>query len=355
MNFSKEQAFIVDALVLLASLLALGLIGVYYIDYNYKEHSLLSMAWAIWNGNDGDWGHCLIVPFISVGILVWERKKILSCELKPIQSAVVIMLAGFFFYWLGFRAEIQYFGHIGIQVIILGWILWKGGVPLLQRVFFPWVFLMFMWPFVFLDNMLAFPLRIIMTELANFILNVIGIDVVRQGTAILSAPDPTSGSKMGDLFAVDIANPCSGIRSLFALMMISALYAYFIMPSEKFFKRDDGQMTFSSLGESVYGLFTMILNNWKRWVIFIISLPLAVAGNLVRILILTFGTMLFGSEFAIGTLEEPSTFHLFAGFMVFVIALGGMAGVGGLLNLNWSQFFVKLAKPPHDIKKGSEY
>ena len=49
---------------------------------------------------------------------------------------------------------------------------------------------------------------------------------------------------------------------------------------------------------------------------------------------LTLGTVAFGSEFALGKdpLEHPSWFHLVAGYLVFIVALLGMTGVGALLN-----------------------
>ena len=46
---------------------------------------------------------------------------------------------------------------------------------------------------------------------------------------------------------------------------------------------------------------------------------------------LTLGTILLGSAVAIGTEEHPTTFHMAAGFFVFVVALGGMVGVSRIL------------------------
>ena len=76
---------------------------------------------------------------------------------------------------------------------------------------------------------------------------------------------------------------------------------------------------------------------WKKWVLFLCAPPLAVAGNLARIIMLTIGTVAFGSEFALGKnpLENPSWFHLAAGYLVFLVALCGMMGVGWLLSLTW--------------------
>jgi hypothetical protein len=65
--------------------------------------------------------------------------------------------------------------------------------------------------------------------------------------------------------------------------------------------------------------------------VFVLSPALAVAGNFGRMMMLTFGTMFLGSAVAIGTEEHPTTFHMAAGFFVFVVALAGMVAIGWIL------------------------
>jgi len=67
---------------------------------------------------------------------------------------------------------------------------------------------------------------------------------------------------------------------------------------------------------------------WQKWTLFLLSPALAVVGNFGRMMMLTFGTMFLGSAVAIGTEEHPTTFHMAAGFFVFVVALAGMAVLG---------------------------
>jgi exosortase/archaeosortase family protein len=106
----------------------------------------------------------------------------------------------------------------------------------------------------------------------------------------------------GQRFSVDVADPCSGMHSLFALTMIAALYAIAV---------------------------------FRRWwqILFIVlaAFPLAAFGNLCRILMLTFGTMSLGSSVALGTEEAPSGFHTAAGILVYLAALGGMLAIGSVL------------------------
>jgi exosortase len=141
------------------------------------------------------------------------------------------------------------------------------------------------------------------------VLNLIGYHSIRDGTSIVSAADPVAGIVNGQRYSVDVADPCSGIRSLFALTMISALV----------------------------GIFSF-RTGWKVMTLFAAALPLAVFGNFCRILMLTFGTVAFGSDFAVGTLENPTWFHLAAGFVVYIAALIGILLLAWLLN---GQFGIK--------------
>jgi exosortase/archaeosortase family protein len=159
-----------------------------------------------------------------------------------------------------------------------------------------------------------------MSGMSVSVMNVFGLATVQNGTGIFSAPNPTVNKAAGDLFRVDVADPCSGIRSLFALMMISAIYANFALKSP-----------------------------WKRIVLILSAVPLAIAGNLVRILLLTLGIVSLGAPTAIGTMEEPTWFHEGAGFAVFLVALGGMLVVCGLLNsraADWRHKWKSFSTPP---------
>ncbi|MEZ5300560.1 MAG: archaeosortase/exosortase family protein [Verrucomicrobiales bacterium] len=69
---------------------------------------------------------------------------------------------------------------------------------------------------------------------------------------------------------------CAGLRSLFALMMVSALYGYY-----------------------------MLKKPWQRAALFLCAMPLAVLGNFARILLLVYGTIWWGSDFAIGVADAP--------------------------------------------------
>ena len=241
-----------------------------------------------------DYSYCLLVPPIVVYLIYLKKDEIAALPIKGSTGAGLAMLfLGIFVYWFGIRAEMQYYGYAAIQIFLAAIIIWFWGWAVFRKLLFPWGFFLFAWPMPFLDPIIALPLRLIMSEMAYRILNLVGIPCLQNGTGLLSAPDAAAGLLIGQRFHIDIADPCSGIRSLFALLMFSALFAYLFVP--KF---------------------------WQQWTLFLCAFPLAILGNLCRVLLLVFGCILFGNAFALGTDDEPSAYHEGCGFVVYGVALG---------------------------------
>jgi len=291
--------------VAVAFAVVIGLYG--FIPYNFgfesKARSVFEMLQRFWTDpSTADWHHGMIVPLISVGLILHRAKELEKVVIQPSAWGVLGVVAALALFWVGYKIDITIVGFLSLQMMIGGLILWLFGWEMMKAVAFPYAFLMFAYPFYFLDTIVAFPLRGLMCQMSQFFLNLVGVDTLRVGTALVSAPDYAKGLAQGQRFALDVATPCSGIRSLFALMMVSALYAHLTLQK-----------------------------GWQKWVLFLLSPALAVLGNFARMVMLTLGTILLGSAVAIGTEEHPTTFHMAAGFFVFVVALGGMVGVSRIL------------------------
>ena len=107
----------------------------------------------------------------------------------------------------------------------------------------------------------------------------------------------------GDRFSLGIAVACSGLRSLFALGMVSLLYGYISLKK-----------------------------GWHRLILAASAVPFAIFGNFVRMLLLYYGTVWVSKDFAIGTDDHPSAFHTGAGIAVFIVALICMLVLVEVLN-----------------------
>ncbi|HEX8371223.1 MAG TPA: exosortase/archaeosortase family protein [Chthoniobacterales bacterium] len=300
-------SWILPSAAILAIFAGLYFLFPYASGYGAQMVSLYTMFYAL-STDYGSWGHCLLVFPIAAALIYWKAGDLAKIPVHGSNWGLLWIAFSMFLYWVGYKTSVHYFGFISVQIFVAGAILFFLGWEFFKAVLFPWAFLAFAWPFIFLDAEIAFPLRLRMSEACYYFLNLIGVPTMLNGTALLSAPDYVRNLVAGQRFQVDIADPCSGIRSLFALTMITSLYGYLTLPK-----------------------------TWQKFALLAMAFPLAIAGNFVRILILTFGTLSFGAPFAIGTLDEPTWFHTGAGYFVYVIALGGMALLGSLLAKEWGK------------------
>ena len=304
------------ASIAVSALILTILYGVINYITGYGQHrvTIFDQVHAQWGLED--WSHCMMVPFAALLIVYLDRVKLLALPMRGAGAGLPVMLVGFFLYWFGYKADNIYFSYAAAQILLAGFIIWFGGWTWMRELAFPWMFLIFMWPLLFLESFLSFPLRVLVSHTSVLFLNLIGVPSVLNGTGILSAPDPILHLGQGERFSVDVALPCSGMRSLFALLMVSALYGY---------------LTFKS--------------RWKLLAMVISAVPLAITGNICRIIMLTVGTLIMGPAKAIGTTDHPSFFHMLAGYVVFVVALGGMMAFGSLLS-RWSSLIQGVSNPP---------
>lgn len=250
--------------------------------------------WQIWtaSGTDvPDHSYCFLVPLMLAYLLFDKRAQLAQAPTRGANAAIAAIMGGLLLFWLGSRAGKQYVGCAGIQLLVLGIIFWFWGGTLFRKLLFAWAILAFAWPLPFLDTMVAFPLRMIVSRSAFYALNLTGIPTLQDGTALYSAP--VNGLATGARFQIDVADPCSGLHSLLPLLMFSAFYCYFFLP-----------------------------RRWQQWTVFLSAFVFTIVGNVVRIFMLVLGSVLWGMPFAVGTNDEPSPFHEGCGFAVFVVVLG---------------------------------
>jgi exosortase len=275
-----------------------------------EQRSIASLIFAMscWGQGPIDMSYCLFVPPIVIYLVYNCTPTLIKTSVKSSNFGLALIVAGLLPYWFGLRADNQYFGFMGVQILLAGVILWLWGWAVFRVLLFPWAFLIFAWPMPFLDPIIAFPLRMDMSVMAGHLLPMLGIPCIQNGTALISPPDVLNNIPMGSRFQIDIADPCSGIRSLFALLMFSALFGYLFLP-----------------------------RLWQQWAIFLSAFPLAIVGNLARVVMLVLGSIWFGSTFAIGTIEQPSWFHEACGFLVYGVALGAEIALASLLTRKWNR------------------
>jgi exosortase len=105
---------------------------------------------------------------------------------------------------------------------------------------------------------------------------------------------------------LDVADPCSGLRSLLAMTALTAVYAYFTQRT--------------------------IL---KKWILFATSIPLAVAGNIARIVTIAIMSEAVGGRLALGL------YHDYSGYILFTAAISLMVVIGGMMNMDFKEAAAK--------------
>ena len=195
---------------------------------------------------------------------------------------------GLFLFFAGARTLQARLALPALPFLLFGMVLYVWGRSVARVLLFPIAFLLFMVPLNFLTQATA-KLQLIETGLASAICNLIGIHVHNIG-AVVQATD--------NAFRFEVDEGCSGIRSLMAIAMISAIYGHF---------------TQNRL--------------WKKLALFAGSLLFAIIGNAGRLVSIFVTGRFFGQEFAGGQ------FHIFLGFLSFPFAIAAMMLFGKLLDL----------------------
>ncbi|MCB1278111.1 exosortase/archaeosortase family protein [Prosthecobacter sp.] len=288
--------------ILAISLVLLMAVQPYAAGYGHFRRTILNELLMRWK--DATWQHGALLPFI-VGYLIWRRRsEVAQLPESSNRWGLALIVFALFLYFAGFRANNFYCGYLAIMTLLAGASLWFEGMPRSRTRLFAWLMLGFMWPLPFLEESIGYQMRLMMVKTSGFVLNAVGVDSLVSGTALQSMPNVEFGRKAGDLFSVGIAAPCSGMRSLFALLVVGALFSYF--------------------RQRVM---------WRRLALFSTILPIAIVANMVRILVLIFAAMIFGQQWAIGDAErEVSAFHEMTGIVVFLVALLLLQSVSWLLN-----------------------
>jgi exosortase len=287
-------------LLRLAAAVILVAVLPYAAGYGPFKKTILQELVMRWK--DPTWQHGALALPIAVFLLWRRRDEIATVPCKPSHLGLPVILIALFFYYAGYRANIFYLGYGGIMLLIAGTSIWLAGVRKAWEGVFPWLMLGFTWPLIFLESNVAFEMRFLMIRLTSAALNFLDVPVIQEGTTLLSGP--AHGREAGALFSLNVEGPCSGMRSLFALMMVGALFSY---------HRQKGL--------------------WQRCFLFLMTFPLAILANMARILVLLGASTIFGQSFAIGDADkEVSTFHFLTGIVVFLVALAGLHGIAWLMD-----------------------
>jgi len=235
---------------------------------------------------DPNYSHGFAILPISAYLVWLRRDRIAAVEPNP-NWLGLLLVAGSLIMLLVGTAGVEYFlmrtSAIGV---VAGAVLYVGGTRLLRVLAFPLAFSLLMIPLpAIVFYRIAFPLQLLATRFGVSVLQLAHIPVLREGNVIQLAHT-----------TLEVAEACSGIRSLVSLFSLAVLYGYFVATRPM-----------------------------VRAIIAISSVPIAIVANGLRVA----GTGIAANY--VGPAAATGFFHTFSGWLVFVASFAMLATIASAL------------------------
>lgn len=238
--------------------------------------------------HDPNFSHGFFVPLFSAFVIWQERDRLARILSRPSWSGVAVLLAGLVVLIVGRLGAELFLARSSLLLVLAGVVILFLGWNLFRAVLFPWAFLLMMIPIpTIVFNQITFPLQLLASQVAATVLPVLGVPVLREGNVINLPAMP-----------LEVAEACSGIRSLMSLVALAIIYGYLL---EK--------------------------RLWVRWLLALAAVPITVVANDVRIIGTGLLVQYWDPEAAEGY------FHASWGWIIFVVSLIMLYALHGLVRV----------------------
>ena len=234
-----------------------------------------------------DFSHGFLIPFF-IAYLIWDKRAVLRrTPVRPSWAGLPLVVLGLFVLLTGLFGADLFLSRISFVLVVAGLIWTLAGRAMLKEFTFSLFVLILAIPLpTLIFNKITFPLQLLASKLASGLLPLAGVPVLRDGN-IIQLP----------AMQLEVAEACSGIRSLLSLFTLAVIYGYFLERKV-----------------------------WKRVLLAVASLPIAVAANVARI----FGTGLCVQYW--NPDKAQGFFHEFSGWLMFLVSLSLLYVVHKLLS-----------------------
>lgn len=168
--------------------------------------------------SDPNFSHGFFVPLFSLFVVWQSRHRLEAISRKPSNWGLPIIAISLCTLLLGaFGAEL-FLSRISFLLLTTGLIVFFLGWETFRIVLFPLIFLILMVPIpALVFNQITFPLQIFASKLSAWVLPFLGVPVLREGNVINLPAMP-----------LEVADACSGIRSLMTLTTLTIMYGYLL-------------------------------------------------------------------------------------------------------------------------------
>lgn len=243
-----------------------------------------------WNTNP-DYSHGYIIPLISLYMIWYALRHMTTSDIHPSNWGLIPLILGVVIQVAAVVGSEHFLQGVSIIIVLWGLGFYLGGAKIAIRLVLPIGYLIFMIPLPsIIWNKFSFILKLYATDFAVNLLALTGqIALMQEGNIIhLSA-----GS-------LEVADACSGLRSLISMLALGVLIAFI----------------------SRYAL-------WKKYLLVFLAIPIAMAANILRLMIL----VVLADRYGISVAE--SFMHTLSGVLVFAVGFLLLIGVQSFLILNY--------------------
>ncbi|MBW1886192.1 MAG: exosortase [Deltaproteobacteria bacterium] len=247
-----------------------------YVHYPILYHMFLT-----WRTNP-DYSHGLLIVPLSLYFAYGKTPQLRRAEIRGSWWGVAILCVGVLSVCIGELGGLLTALRSGYVFALMGLVLLLAGKRVFEILLFPMAFLFLMVPLPqSLVNIIAFPLQLIAAGWAVSSLQAFGIPSLLEGNIIHLAHT--------QLF---VAEACSGLRSLMALLTLGVVFAQFFRAGRLF----------------------------QQSILVLSAIPIAIVVNAVRVSLTGILTHNFGPEAAGGFIHDFQGIITFS--MAFIMLLG---------------------------------
>ena len=235
--------------------------------------------------HDPNYSHGILVPVIS-GFLLWRsRKDFRALPLAPQNAGLIGIMASALLLVVGVAGAEVFTQRVSFVLLLASLVLFFAGRAWLKKAAFPLAFLLLAIPLPYLVYYsLTAPMQALAAKAAVMGLGWVGVPAMAQGN-IIHLPETS----------LEVAEACSGIRSLYAFLALGALLAR-----------------------------SMSIPFWGKVIVFLSTIPLSIAANAVRVWGSGVSAHLAGPRAVEGTVHELFGVVIFAGaILVFLLVRKG--------------------------------
>jgi len=237
-----------------------------------------------------DYTHAYFILPVSLW-LAWRKRGALraliqNAQLKSSFLGLPMLMFSALMFIFGWRQDYLFISTLSLIPALYGLIIYLYGTAMAKTLSFPILYLLLLVPppLGVLDN-ITLPMRRGISALTEIILKTFHYPLTRDGLLL------TIGGHR-----IYLGAPCSGFRSLITLISLGLVYGYINKGSLK-----------------------------KKTLLIFSTVPLALIGNLIRVLAVCLVTFYFGES-------AGHKFHDLSGFIIFIVLIMGLIGLESLLD-----------------------